>query len=374
MIALIKTSCKLFVFQFYRMNAGFFLFWFLFFFGIVPPFNLYLYHTQLISFELSSYWMLACVMLCWSLYSRMCIRFFENIIVKYKNSFTHIFQAVDNRNLVVILFTYHVLAFLPVTLYATGMALFAIEKFKIIEAITLWLFLIAIHIYSIYRMRHTLMELKITFRLLLSKFFFWRKWPVDPRLFLFIYLVRERALYVIIIKLFSLFLLYLAFFRIASNAEDFDQSAFMLLLFLISYLHSVLFYQAHKFMEERLAFIRQIPFSFFKLFSLYVIPVALILLPELLFMMINALNVIGPEEVVMYYFFLITQILFFTSLLYLSHFKIYKYLQLLFAIIFLSVFICKAIDIRLFALIQLILSITILKVKYGRYEYVSYHY
>src|SRR5260221_1304553 len=70
-----KLLFKIWVFQFYRLNGGFFLFFFILFFGIVHPPQLISYHISLIMGMIESPTFLTLVLFLWFLYNLKCIGF-----------------------------------------------------------------------------------------------------------------------------------------------------------------------------------------------------------------------------------------------------------------------------------------------------------
>ncbi len=369
MLAVFKILFKLFVSQFYKLNGGFFLFWFIFFFGVVSPGMLGVYHLALIQAEIESFVMLIGVMIGWFLYNEKCLECFKTIMLKYKNSFLHVLQAVDSKKIILIFGICHILVFLPVSIYALIVAGVAISQAKFLVAVLVLFFLIVITITSTFRIRSVLSSRIPSRSYSLFSRFQRKSRLINYNFFLVRYILTERKINILILKIFSSIFFYLFFIK---HISEFSKPWFVMALLLISYAHSVLIFHTHKFIEEKLSFMRNLPISLFKRIAMFVIPICLVFIPELLFMLINGLSVLSIEDVVTSYCILVTQLMLYTSILYIKNVQLKEYLKYIFAIFLLSTFLYNALDHLWLILLQFGLCYALFKIQYFKYEHIVY--
>src|SRR5581483_208629 len=84
--------------QYYRQNAGFFLFFFLLFFGIVAPSQQLAYHYAIILGMLQAPALLALVLFCWLLYAIKCIRWIGGVMQSPGHTFLHILPLIGRMS------------------------------------------------------------------------------------------------------------------------------------------------------------------------------------------------------------------------------------------------------------------------------------
>jgi hypothetical protein len=369
MYPVFKILFNLFVSQFYKLNGGFFLFWFIVFFGIVYPGMLLDYHLMLIQIEIDSTIMLGGVMTAWLLYNERALKCLRTIILKYHCSFLHVLQAVNTKGLLIILGFCHILVFLPVLIYAIIVGGVSVSQFKIIQASLILLFLITIIVTSTIRLKNLfLSRMPLHSPALFGKFSF-PKLPIPYIFYLVYYILNERKINILVLKVFSFFFFYLFLIK---HVGEFSKSWFVLSLLLICYGHSILLFHVHKFMEEELAFLRNLPLSLFKRMSMYFISISLLFLPELLFMFINGLNVLTFNDIFYSYFILVSQVLLYISLLYWTNIQLKKYLKIIFVIFVFSTFLYNTLSYGLLSLLLFGLSYIIFKLRYYKYEHIVY--
>lgn len=371
-----KVVTKLFVSQFYKVNGGFFLFCFLFLFGIISPGMLLQYHLALIQIEITSSVVLIGVMIAWLLYNEKCIVCFKEIIVKYQNSFLHVLQAMNGRSLHIMLGLCHILVFLPVSIYALIIVGVAVAQHQSVVATLVLFFLVVVTIVNTLRLKRFLL-LGIPVR---SQSVFGRLYPksslINFSFFIVHYILLERKINVLVLKIVSFVFFYLFFIK---DIREFSKPWFVICLFLISYTHCFLVYHVHKFVEEKLSFMRNLPLSFFNRITMFFIFICLIFIPELLFMLINGMSVLSVEDVISAYSILITQLLLYTSLLYMKNIKLKEYLQYIFVFfVFFSyvyniIYIHKIIDQLWLILLHLGVCFATFKMKYFQYEHIVYN-
>ena len=104
------------------------------------------YHLSIIHSEINSFFILGFVIICWLLYNRKCVAYFETIIYKYRSSFLCEVQALNEKKLLLMVIVSHIIVFLPVSIYASIVAYIAFlqNKFIVSAIIILSIFLITL--------------------------------------------------------------------------------------------------------------------------------------------------------------------------------------------------------------------------------------
>ena len=122
-IILIKT----FVRTFYRQQAGWFLFIFLFFFGLIAPSMQLAYHYALIRGMLETPALMALVWLAWLVYTLQLVRFVEGILASPDHLFLQKLRLLSTPRVYALFLLVQVMLLLPVIGYAgivAGVALY----------------------------------------------------------------------------------------------------------------------------------------------------------------------------------------------------------------------------------------------------------
>jgi hypothetical protein len=117
-IILIKTFAK----TFYRQQAGWFLFIFLFFFGLIAPSMQLAYHYALIRGMLETPALMALVWLAWFVYTLQLVRFAEGILASPDHLFLQKLRLLSPPRVYALFFLVQVMLLLPVIGYAAIVA------------------------------------------------------------------------------------------------------------------------------------------------------------------------------------------------------------------------------------------------------------
>lgn len=364
-----KVLHQLFVSQFYKLNTGFFLFWFLLFFGVVSGSSLISYHLSLIQAIITIIPLQVIVMAGWLLYALKCLRYMENTLLRYNASFLHVLGGVNGRRLNVLVGYCYALALAPVTVYALVVTVIAVQQSKYGVALSIILFLVTVSVWPVRRLTRM-----IKAAVPVPTTLFYEKWlrrskPLPWYWFLVQYAVKERKMNLLVLKSFSLFLFFLAFIWLS---DDFVKPAFMLLLVLVALAHAVFMLVLQKFKEEKLLFIRNLPVPVWKRLGLFVLPVCLLFVPELLFMLINGWKMFSLGDMFMSYTVLVSQLVLFTAVLYITSMPAKTYMRVLFVICFANMFALLAFDHLLLVMLWLLAGLVIFAVRYRHYEHVIY--
>jgi len=113
-----KLLWKTLVRQYYRQNAGFFLFFFLIFFGVVAPSQQLAYHYALIRGILSTPPLLVLVLFLWLLYAAKCGQWVIGLQQRHDHAFLHLLPLRGKIKTFCFLLEVQIMLFLPVILYA----------------------------------------------------------------------------------------------------------------------------------------------------------------------------------------------------------------------------------------------------------------
>lgn len=107
---------------FYRQNAGFFLFVFLVFFGVVAPSQQLAYHYALIRGLLEVPLFLGIVLLAWLLYAAKCYQWVISTFQTPEFSFLHLLSRLDKGVAFRLLLGVQIILYLPVWIYALAVS------------------------------------------------------------------------------------------------------------------------------------------------------------------------------------------------------------------------------------------------------------
>ena len=368
-MVIFKILFRLWVVQFYKLNVAFFLFLFIFFFGIVSPGMQIPYHLSIIHSEINSFFILAFAIICWFLYNLKCVSFFEMVIQKYKGSFFCELQAIKEKKLLVMIITCHVLVFLPVTVYASIVACIAWQQHKFIVAVVIILSILLMTLASSYHLKKMLVDLTSGSLSILPANLFDRRFILPYFLYPLYYIIYEKKVSLFALKIFSFLLFYLVFTRLADN---FDKDTFINILILIGYFHSILLFNVHKFIEEKCSFTRNLPLTILKRMAVFFVPVCLLYLPEVFYLGINGTALLSIQDIIIMYVMLIAQLMLYISIIYVSNFQMKVYLRWIFALAFVFVFLNKLMNLELLIAIQFLGSYLLFKFRYFKYEHVVY--
>lgn len=276
---MLQALNNVFVRAFYKANAGFFLFFFFVFFGAVQGGSLLSYHLSLIKSILGSTTILGLVFFCWTGYHLKCTGFFLKTINAEEGRFLYNLQALSKGRQWVFCVLLYGAVYAPVLLYATTVCFIGWQRGYALPSILILLYQILslagaagiIH----HRINNWLRDFRFpSFSLPVRKTFL---------LSVFYYFTAEKKNVLLLIKTFSLLLLYVA---LVWNRGPFSNDAFILFYLLMVTAHALLPYLSVQFAERRLAFSRNLPLSLFKRAMAYVLPYALLLLPEALYLFI----------------------------------------------------------------------------------------
>ncbi len=271
---------KILVNHFYKVNAGFFLFFFFILFGVVKGGQLIDYHLSLIQGMIESAVFLGCVIIIWFLYTLKCVNHITKQLTEPRQRFLITLNTLSSKEQYLYMLLVHIQIYLPVLLYAILIATIAARQhlfgsmFAVLISNMVMIFFSAI----IYR-RYLQKNVKEG---LLKKIFVR---PVFPKPMFSIplwFIQKERTSMLLITKFFTLLLLYGFINLYEPDAPDIRPILLIMMLIVVS--HAAIILQVRFFEEERLVFTKNLPVPFTKKFIHLLLMYLLLLLPELLFM------------------------------------------------------------------------------------------
>jgi hypothetical protein len=335
MLSSFKLLFKIWVIQFYKLNAGFFLFFFILFFGIVHPPELISYHTSLIMGMIQSPVFLIMVLLLWLLYNSKCIGFTIKTINSPENDVLYNLQIFSLWKQFLLFGVCEAFYYLPVLIYSAFVIGFAFKENNRPLAFILIVFQVFVCLLSALIYLYKLNQIKRPG--ILKNFSSFSLPAIKSKkrfsFYLVYYTFYNRKLAFLTIKLASLFILNVI---LILNKDDFYIRDFILVFMMLLLIHSFFVFHYVRFIEKEISFIRNLPIPVFKRFLVYVFMYGLLLLPELLFMLTEAGGLIQPYTILAFFFTGLGQLLLFTSILYTTQLKIKTYLKLIFVVYLLS--------------------------------------
>ena len=119
---------KVLVNHFYKVNAGFFLFFFFLLFGVVKGGQLIDYHLSLIQGMIESAVFLACVIFIWLLYTLKCVNHITKQLTEPRQRFLITLNTLSAKEQYLYMLFVHVQVYMPVLLYSLLVASIAARQ------------------------------------------------------------------------------------------------------------------------------------------------------------------------------------------------------------------------------------------------------
>ena len=367
MAGIMRIFFKLFIKEFYAINAGYFLFLFILLFGVVSPTDLVFFHVSLILGMFNSPVFMAAVMLLWLLYSMKCLLFGNKTLSKPENNFLTNLQSFSFKKQLALFFINLFLLYLPVVIYScfvvalalkhqhTGIA-FLLISYQLIICITgtlVWYF----------NLNNTFIKNNSRLAYLLSKSNAIGK--ISYPFCLLSYTAFHRKISFFSIKLFSIFVFYILF---VLNKNDFNFMNFITVFLIVIMAHAIMPFYYISFMERDLSFYRNLPVPLLKTGLIYFISYCIILIPELLFLLVNAHDYISLTDIFLLYGVAVVNLLLFTAILYMEEIRMKQYFKIVFGVFFVSTFVLHFKNYTLLIGAELLIAIMIFIYNYHHYE------
>jgi len=274
---------KTLVRQYYRQNAGFFLFFFLIFFGVVGPSQQLAYHYALIRGILEAPSLLALVLFLWLLYAAKCSRWVMGLLHSTDHGFLHTLPLLGRTKTFRLMLMIQAALYLPIILYATAVLIIAFSSSAWTPAIILVTFITAICLGSSalyqYDLFHPGILTEFVFIRLAGKRSVRKKYTPYWSFLLRGFLAEHTAL-LAGIKIFGCGILYLMLSM--QTPDDYDIRMPFLFFSMALFGHGALIYQLRRMEVDQLIFYRSLPVSMIGRIMQYAILYLLVLLPEMI--------------------------------------------------------------------------------------------
>lgn len=268
---------RVLVFHFYRVNAGFFFFWFFLLFG--APAQVLSFHLSLIHGMIQSSIFLTCVIFIWLLYTLKCINYTTKQLNDPKQNFLIVLNTLTDKEQFRYMLFVHIQVSLPLWIYAGVVTVIAARQHFYGPMIAVVLSNITMIFLSALVYRYYLQKKPLTISIPQPRLFHSFSKPLFTIPLWFIW--KERKQMLLVTKLFSLLLLY-AFIRLYE--PDFpDIRPILLIMMLVAMAHCNIVSHIRSFEEEFLSFGRTFPIPLILRFGFLLITYSILLLPELLF-------------------------------------------------------------------------------------------
>lgn len=348
--------------KFYKVNAGFFLFLALVLFGILPAADTLHLHRGLMLAATSSVTgvgIASCIIL---LYASRCLFFTLRELSLPELTFLHNMQALKDPRQLLYLGMVFSCTYLPLFIYAGITAWLGLTQGNYIYSLLLLLILLTTIIICTYiifrRINGTYKESKLK----LPDFDLPEKGYYS---FLLHYSIHEKKGVLVAIKFFSILALQLL---VALNADKASKENICFLMMLCISAHALLPVHYTRFIEGQMPFLRNMPLTLLRRYSLPAFSFAVIFLPELLFLLWNEKNIIPISTILSLYLLAITRLLLYYSIQYLPRMSTERFTMLVFFMFFASMILLASLPLWLFIIIESIISILLFYTLYYKYE------
>ena len=269
---------------FYRQNAGFFMFLFLVFFGVVAPSQQLAYHYALILGLLDAPVFLGIVLLTWFLYALKCSNWVTASLQSPEFSFLYLLSRLDKSGVFLSWLAAQIILFLPVSLYALAVSGVALHTGRYGVALLVQTYIILLCVAGAARYKSLLYSRDERTRSLLS-FASHRQGlpPAAPYWSFFIrYFFHSNKALLLGLKASGCLILWLLLTAQGPCFYAYDIRMPFLIYSLVLFGHGVLIYRCRELEEKRLRFYRGLPVSWTSRFFQMMILYFGLLLPEML--------------------------------------------------------------------------------------------
>ena len=322
--------------QFYIANAGFLLFIFFVFFGMVNGGQLIAYHQSLISGMISSPVFMAVVWLAWLLYNIKCILFCATVIRAADSAYIFTLKAFPSFKQMMIYLLVSTVQYMPVLAYSFFVVYMAMDRGLLLTGVLvatyqclMILFGAAAIFIAINKNRVAPVIEKIAGWLSIRKRISFGYYGFLPG-----HILYEKKIALALVKIFSILVLSVSFVR---NGDHFDDDLLSIFFQVIFVAHSVLVFYCVDFSETRMQFSRNLPLSLPRIAGMYLFTYSLLLLPDAAFMLINNNGNLPVTEIFYMYATAVSVLFLYTAVLYGCGLNMESYMLFVF-VIFVAVF------------------------------------
>ncbi len=329
MKAITTFLVKVFAKQFYISNAGFFLFLFFFFFGVVEGSQLISYHKSLILGMIGSPVFMAVVWAGWLLYNVKCFLFCSTTIKAAESSYLFTLKTISPSKQLLLYCFISTLLYFPVLLYSGFVIYVACNK-------SMWLTALMVEVYQLLMLALSSIvfytainrnNIPSRFEKIITAIGALYSMPFSYSIYLTAHIFHSKKMTFAVVKIFSLLLLSVSFIR---NGNHFDADFFSIFFQIILTAHAILVFYCVSFSETELKFSRNMPLALPKIVGTYLITYAIVLMPDAGFMLINNHGNLPLLHVIVLYLTSISILFLYTGILYACGLNMDRYLLLVF--------------------------------------------
>jgi hypothetical protein len=351
---------KLFVRAFYRANAGFFLFFFFVFFGAIEGGQLLPYHLSLMKSILQSGIVLSVVFVAWLLYHLKCTGFFLRVFNSAEGSFLYRLQTLSPVRQWFVFLLLYMMVYAPVLVYGIVLCVVGWQSGYPVTALSVLLFQLATTAFFtgiiIYWINHWLIYFSLPgFRLPFQK---------KMSLLVLYYFSHERKTALLVLKGFSLLLLYLI---LVWNRGRYDNDSFLLFYLVVFLAHAALPWFAVQFLERSFSAYRNLPVSLAGRGAIFLLPYVILVLPEAVYIFTFG-DALPVAHRLAYSINLPVSLALLTAFQYSEASGRNEYLKAVFALMFISLFVLHVQAFWWLIVMQLMMAAILFSAGYYRYE------
>ncbi len=348
---------KVWVKQFYIINAGFLFFVFFFFFGMVNGGQLISYHVSLIKAMLTSPAFMAVVLFAWLLYNIKCILYLIASIKAQDSSYIYYLGTLPASKQWKLYLYAGALVYMPALIYSLFIIYLAIQQSMFANAALvasyqiLMIAMTASVLYYTINNNTSITTIEKIITAVNSAF----KINFGYNGFLFGYILDAKKMAFAMVKVFSILMLSISF---VINGDHFDEDLFGIFYLLVFVAHATLVFYLVSFLETQLKFSRNLPVAWYKVAVMYCFTYSIFLLPELAFMLVNNHGNLPVTGILLLYLTTVSTMFLCTAFLYGSGLNMENYLFLVF-ITFILIFFLQKTQLRLLTLTGILIAATV---------------
>ena len=323
MSAVSSVLSKLLVARFFRINTGFFLFFFLLLFGIADPGATLHAHLALMKTMARSPVFLMTGMAVWTLYYAKCILYCLRTIREPEQGFLLLLQGLPLGKLQRLLAVNLALIFLPVLLYAGATMVIAATLKQPVAVCAMLVYHALIFLVGT-RLCYT--SISETWRegildKYLEKLAWRRSRPARFSRYLLLYSLQHRKGTIAVIKVCSLLLLQV---MVAINGEKLQPEGTYFFLLIVITAHAMLPYYYVTFTEHQ-SWLRNLPLTISRRMLYYAATYAVLFLPELIFLLVHVHSLLSPLQMLSLYAMMVAVLCWYTGALYVPRMNVERY-------------------------------------------------
>ncbi|WP_160717984.1 hypothetical protein [Chitinophaga solisilvae] len=307
---------KIFTRQFYVQNTGFFLVLFYLLFGVVNSSSLISYHYSLMLGFLGNKGFLLLVLLLWTAYLLKCTGFVLKVMQTQGYEFLYATMgSMEKKKRRKIWFLIHTGIYMPVLIYAAIAASVAVQKGWMLSAGIVIVFNVAMCVWPLALYERKLAQPDVLFFTGQLQRWINRHFTKPPVLFFLYELLTQFPRRLFSTKLFSAAVLWITFYLMRSG-EYFELRGLEIGVMLSVLLHLQIILHHRAFDDTWLNFMDNLPISMFRHYSRLMGVYAILYLPEIIMIAVNARTLATAAGLVMVFALAFSLLVLFRCLLF----------------------------------------------------------